>query len=87
MIEMKYGRKDAVAPEDCVDEGSLPAGNAPFPDAQTAQDHLRNVFYRMGFGDEGIVALSGAHTLGRAFKVGVCLESLRLSVASVDAMY
>ena len=23
----------------------------------------------MGFGDEGIVALSGAHTLGRAFKV------------------
>ena len=34
-----------------------------------SQDHLRNVFYRMGFGDEGIVALSGAHTLGRAFKV------------------
>lgn len=31
--------------------------------------HLRNVFYRMGFGDEGIVALSGAHTLGRAQKV------------------
>lgn len=31
--------------------------------------HLRNVFYRMGFGDEGIVALSGAHTLGRAMKV------------------
>lgn len=25
----------------------------------------------MGFGDEGIVALSGAHTLGRAFKVKV----------------
>ncbi|CAM9629938.1 unnamed protein product [Ectocarpus sp. 6 AP-2014] len=67
-IDMKYGRKDAVAPEDCVDEGSLPAGNKPFPDADNAQDHLRNVFYRMGFGDEGIVALSGAHTLGRAFK-------------------
>jgi L-ascorbate peroxidase len=24
------------------------------------------VFYRMGFDDRGIVALSGAHTLGRA---------------------
>lgn len=69
VIEMKYGRKDAESPDDCVDEGYLPAGNAPFPDAETPQDHLRNVFYRMGFGDEGIVALSGAHTLGRAFKV------------------
>ncbi|CAM9832630.1 unnamed protein product, partial [Scytosiphon promiscuus] len=68
VIDMKYGRKDAEKPEDCVDEGNLPAGNKPFPDADNAQDHLRNVFYRMGFGDEGIVALSGAHTLGRAFK-------------------
>lgn len=37
MIEMKYGRKDAVKPEDCVDEGNLPAGNKPFPDADNAQ--------------------------------------------------
>ena len=34
------------------------------------------MFYRMGFGDEGIVALSGAHTLGRAFKVFKSLECL-----------
>lgn len=73
---MKYGRKDAVSPEDCVDEGNLPAGNKPFPDADNAQDHLRNVFYRMGFDDEGIVALSGAHTLGRAFKVSFGPEHL-----------
>lgn len=33
------------------------------------QDHLRHIFYRMGFDDKGIVALSGAHTLGRARKV------------------
>ena len=26
------------------------------------------VFYRMGFNDQEIVALSGAHTLGRAWK-------------------
>ncbi len=37
VIDMKYGRKDAVAPEDCVDEGNLPAGNKPFPDADNAQ--------------------------------------------------
>jgi len=29
------------------------------------QDHLRNIFYRMGFNDQEIVALSGAHNLGR----------------------
>jgi hypothetical protein len=28
--------------------------------------HIRNVFYRMGLNDQAIVALSGAHTLGRA---------------------
>ncbi|CAN0264344.1 unnamed protein product [Pylaiella littoralis] len=98
VIDMKYGRKEATTPQCCVDEGNLPSGNAPFPDANTpqmfccfmprssfftqlryryprltsvscfSQEHLRNVFYRMGFGDEGIVALSGAHTLGRAQK-------------------
>ncbi|CAM9575050.1 unnamed protein product [Scytosiphon promiscuus] len=106
VIDMKYGRKDAATPQGCPDEGNLPAGNAPFPDADTPQpprftymfcvsnslfvwfspgiphgdsslpcpsasipqQHIRNVFYRMGFDDEGIVALSGAHTLGRAQK-------------------
>ena len=37
VIDMKYGRKDATSPECCVDEGNLPAGNAPFPDADTPQ--------------------------------------------------
>jgi len=39
---------------------------APFPDgAPSPGQHLKNVFYRQGLGDMEIVALSGAHTLGR----------------------
>ena len=41
---------------------------APFPDAAPSPgQHLKNVFYRMGLGNMEIVALSGAHTLGRAY--------------------
>ena len=36
------------------------AGGGPFPGgAKGPGDHLRNVFYRMGFNDQEIVALSG----------------------------
>ena len=38
------------------------------PDAAQGAQHLRDVFYRMGFDDRDIVALSGAHTLGRCHK-------------------
>jgi L-ascorbate peroxidase len=68
-IPMKYGRVDATGPEDCPKEGNLPGAAAPFDDgSKTPQEHLRKVFYRMGFNDQEIVALSGAHTLGRAWK-------------------
>ena len=44
------------------------AGGAPWPNAASgAGEHLRHVFYRQGFNDQEIVALSGAHTIGRAF--------------------
>ena len=67
---MRYGRVDTATPEQCPKEGNLPHAEAPYhegadPDAAT---HLRRVFYRMGFDDREIVALSGAHTIGRAFK-------------------
>ena len=43
--------------------------NGLLPDASQGAAHLRDVFYRMGFDDRDIVALSGAHTVGRCHKV------------------
>lgn len=39
--------------------------NGRLPDAALGAAHLRTVFNRMGFNDQEIVALSGAHSLGR----------------------
>ncbi|KAI8052912.1 cytochrome c peroxidase mitochondrial precursor [Syncephalis plumigaleata] len=35
------------------------------PDASKGAQHIRDIFYRMGFNDQEIVALVGAHALGR----------------------
>ncbi|KAL0351507.1 UNVERIFIED_CONTAM: L-ascorbate peroxidase T, chloroplastic [Sesamum calycinum] len=59
-LPMKYGRVDVSGPEQCPEEGRLPDAGPPSP------AHLRDVFYRMGLNDKEIVALSGAHTLGRS---------------------
>jgi L-ascorbate peroxidase len=77
VINMKYGRIDATAPEMCSPEGNLPDAEAG-PNGEYGTDtgtastrdtspnnHLRKVFYRMGLNDEEIVALSGAHTFGK----------------------
>jgi len=57
-IPIHLGRKDHVDGNQCPPNGLL-------PDASKGADHLREVFGRMGFNDREIVALSGAHTLGR----------------------
>jgi hypothetical protein len=57
-INVKLGRTDATGASACPPNGRL-------PDASQGAQHLRDVFYRMGFDDREIVALSGAHTLGR----------------------
>lgn len=50
-------------------DGSKCPNNGRLPDATQGAQHLRDVFYRMGFNDQEIVALSGAHTLGRCHRV------------------
>jgi len=83
-IQMRYGRKDGAA-SDCAATDSregfkthagLPDAKPPFGcGAATPAEHLRNVFTKkMGFNDEEIVALSGAHTIGRTFatRSGTC---------------
>lgn len=57
-IPWRPGRQDGVGPQDCTPDGRLPDGDKD-------QDHIRKIFYRMGFNDQEIVALSGAHALGR----------------------
>ncbi|QIW99047.1 hypothetical protein AMS68_004565 [Peltaster fructicola] len=57
-IPWKAGRTDYV------DDSKLPP-RGRLPDASQGIDHLRHIFYRMGFNDQEIVALSGAHNLGR----------------------
>lgn len=83
-IDFKWGRKDG-AEADCAGTASregfathagLPDAAAPFGCGATdPAAHLRNVFTKkMGFNDEEIVALSGAHTIGRTFqsRSGTC---------------
>jgi len=56
-IQIPLGRSDAA-------NGTYSPPNGRLPDAAQGAAHLREVFYRMGFNDQEIVALSGAHTLG-----------------------
>jgi cytochrome c peroxidase len=57
-IPWKGGRTDYV------DDSKLPP-RGRLPDGAKGADHLRWIFNRMGFNDQEIVALSGAHNLGR----------------------
>jgi hypothetical protein len=57
-VPHNFGRSDAANGTTCPVNGLL-------PDASQGAAHLREIFGRMGFDDREIVALSGAHTLGR----------------------
>lgn len=62
-VPVRLGRTDDETPVRC------PVAHGRLPDASQGADHLRQVFGRMGFNDQEIVALSGAHTLGRCHAV------------------
>lgn len=58
-IEFKGGRSDKPDGSHCPKVGRL-------PDAAQGAQHVRDVFYRMGFNDQEIVALvGGGHAIGR----------------------
>ena len=63
-VGFRYGRSDApkaATPKE--DPRFSPDGR--LPDGDKEAQHIRDIFYRMGFDDKGIVALSGAHAVGR----------------------
>ena len=60
VVPWRSGRKDATAK---VRPEATPGDR--LPDAAQGAGHVRDVFYRMGFNDREIVALVGAHCLGR----------------------
>merc|ERR1712151_367590 len=62
-IPMKYGRVDGNP----TDLQPAPFGLPGVCFDEDPAKHLRYVFYKYGMDDKDIVALSGAHTLGRAF--------------------
>jgi len=59
-VPWRPGRQDRDVAH-CTPDGRL-------PDASQGQDHIRAIFGRMGFNDQEMVALSGAHALGRCHK-------------------
>lgn len=65
-IPWSSGRVDALDPSAVTPDGRLPNADSGEPGADPADSqHLRDIFYRMGFNDQEIVCLSGAHALGR----------------------
>jgi len=63
-VKWRPGRTDKADGTHCTPNGRLPDADKGNPEA-TAK-HVRDIFYRMGFNDREIVALVGAHSLGRA---------------------
>jgi len=59
-IKTRFGRTDAESSSESVESqvGRLPDGDKGI-------DHLREIFHPKGFNDKDIVALSGAHTVGK----------------------
>jgi len=64
VVPMKYGRQDGVPTQ--LEDAPFGLPGVCFDEDPVA--HLKKVFYKYNMDDKDIVALSGAHTLGRAFQ-------------------
>jgi cytochrome c peroxidase len=62
VIAWRSGRTDSTGPT-TVPDGRLP--DADKGSSPATRQHIRDIFHRMGFNDREIVALSGAHAVGR----------------------
>ncbi|GAX18607.1 cytochrome c peroxidase [Fistulifera solaris] len=66
VIPWSSGRVDALDASAVTPDGRLPNADSGPPGSDPADAaHVRAIFNRMGFNDQEIVALSGAHALGR----------------------
>jgi len=63
-VPFRWGRTDAKCPAEPKDDKRF-SPDGRLPDGDKGAQHIRDIFYRMGFDDQGIVALSGAHAVGR----------------------
>lgn len=63
-MNWRPGRKDHVEGQVSLPDGLLPDADGR-DKKDKPSDHLRDIFYRMGFNDKEIVCLAGAHALGR----------------------
>lgn len=59
-IPTRFGRVDATSAD-----ASVESQMGRLPDGDKGIDHLREIFHPKGFTDKDIVALSGAHTVGK----------------------
>ncbi|CAK4077378.1 unnamed protein product [Aphanomyces euteiches] len=64
-VKFHLGRKDAESGAECTPDGRLP--DADKGSKPNTINHVREIFYRMGFNDREIVALIGAHAVGRCY--------------------
>jgi cytochrome c peroxidase len=64
-VPFRLGRPDAVSGKECTPDDRLP--DADKGSEKKTTQHVRDVFYRMGFNDREIVALLGCHAIGRCY--------------------
>jgi len=62
-INFRTGRQDLESGETSPPDGRLP--DADKGSRKSTIQHVRDIFYRLGFSDQEIVALLGAHAMGR----------------------